>query len=420
MNSERIRNAFEIAKDIYAELGVDVEKALQTLSSIPLSLHCWQGDDVSGFEQRGERLGGGLAVTGDHPGKARTADELQQDLELAFSLIPGPHRLNLQAIYGEFGTTTERDRIEPIHFRNWVEWAKSRSLKLDFNATCFSHPQASSGLTLSHPDKKIRRFWIDHVKACRRIADFMGRELRSPCLHNLWIPDGMKESPADRKSYRGALLDSLDEIYEVEYGPTHLRDSLESKLFGIGSEAFVVGSHEFYLGYAVKNGFLICLDLGHFHPTESVADKISAILPFVPGLVLHLSRGLRWDSDHVVILNDDIALVAEEIVLAAAWDRCHLALDYFDASLNRIGAWVIGARAVLKGLLQALLVPIEKILEAEHSRNGFVRLALREEARTCPLGAIWNQYCLQADVPPGGEYRSEIDRYEVKVLRFRN
>jgi L-rhamnose isomerase len=420
MNPDRIRVSYDLAKDAYAELGIDVEAALEILTKIPLSLHCWQGDDVGGFEQRDRKLGGGLAVTGSHPGKARTAAELRQDLDLAFALIPGPHRLNLHAIYGEFGTEApDRDRFEPGHFRGWVEWAQARSLKLDFNATCFSHPLAEDGLTLSHPDKKIRLFWIAHVKACRRIAAHWGRELKSPSLHNLWIPDGLKEAPADRGAYRSRLRDSLDEIFEVEYGSAVLRDSLESKLFGIGSEAFVVGSHEFYLGYAIQKRKFLCLDLGHFHPTESVADKISAILPYVPGLVFHLSRGLRWDSDHVVVFNDEIATVTEEIVRAGDWDRCQLALDYFDAGINRVGAWVVGARAALKGVLRALLLPGERLLAADRDGDGFARLALREEVRTLPLGAVWDQYCLRSDVPPGMEFRDEIDRYESEVLSGR-
>ncbi len=404
----------------YADEGVDVEKAFSALAEIPLSLHCWQGDDVGGFEKAAGPLGGGLAVTGSHPGKARTADELRADLDLAFSLIPGRHRLNLHSIYGEFGPNPPgRDKIRPVDFARWQDWAGKRSLPLDFNATCFSHPMAASGLTLSHPDPAVRKFWIDHVLACRAVAAHFGRTQKSPCLHNLWIPDGMKEVPADRTGFRARLEESLDEIYRTPYPGDELHDSLEGKLFGLGSEAFVVGSHEFYTGYTVRKRKLLCLDLGHYHPTESVADKISALLPFVPGLVIHFSRGMRWDSDHVVLLNDEIAEVCGELVRAGAWDRIHLALDYFDGSLNRIGAWVIGARAVLKGLLQAFLTPWDRLAEADDRGDGLARLAVRENARTLPLGAVWDEFCRRSDVPPGTDFQAPIGRYETDVLRRR-
>jgi L-rhamnose isomerase len=420
MNATLIENAYAVARERYASHGVDTEAALEKLKTIPLSLHCWQGDDVGGFESPGAAPGGGLAVTGNYPGKARNVEELRSDLRQAFALIPGPHRLNLHAIYGEFGPNPpDRDGLEPDHFRGWVEWAKEEKLKLDFNATCFAHPRAASGFTLSSRDKAVRRFWVEHVRSCRKISAFMGRELKSPSLHNLWIPDGSKEAPLDRAAYRDLLRESLDEIYETDYNPSQMKDSLESKLFGIGSESFVVGSHEFYLGYAISRGKLVCLDLGHFHPTESVADKISALLPFVPGLVFHLSRGLRWDSDHVVVLNDEIQAVTEEIVRAQALDRCHLALDYFDASLNRIGAWVVGARAALKGLLRALLLPAAELAKAEREGDGFVRLALREETETLPFGAVWDHYCLTMDVPPADAYIAEVARYEAEILRHR-
>ena len=416
MNAIRIESAYAIARDIYAEHGVDTDEAARKLAAMPLSLHCWQGDDVGGFESPGAAPGGGLAVTGNHPGKARTIEELRLDLRRAFALIPGPHRLNLHAMYGEFGAAPpDRNALEPDHFRGWVDWAKEEKLKLDFNATCFAHPQAASGFTLSHRDKAVRQFWIDHVKCCRKISAVLGREQKNTCLHNLWIPDGAKEAPVNRIGRRELLRDALDEIFETEYSPSQMKDSLESKLFGIGSEAFVVGSHEFYLGYAVAKGKLVCLDLGHFHPTESVADKISALLLFLPGLVFHLSRGLRWDSDHVVVLNDEIQAVTEEIVLSRALDRCHIALDYFDAGLNRVGAWVVGARAALKGLLQAFLLPAKKIAQAELAGDGFARLALREEARALPFGAVWDYYCLTSGVPPGAEFVAEVARYESEV-----
>jgi L-rhamnose isomerase len=421
MATSQIEKSYEIAKEAYAGQRVDTEKALPRLKDIPLSLHCWQGDDVGGFEKTGGRLSGsGLQVTGAFPGKPRTIEELRMDLHKAFALIPGSHRLNLHAIYGEFGSkSVERNEIEAGHFRGWVDWAKKEKLKIDFNATCFSHPKAASGFTLSHPDKPIRKFWVDHVKCCRNISSVIGLELSSACLHNLWIPDGAKEVPVDRLAYRERLKESLDEIYAARYSPTQMKDSLESKLFGIGSESFVVGSHEFYLGYAQEKKKMVCLDLGHFHPTESVADKISAILLFTPGIVFHLSRGVRWDSDHVVALTDDILSVAEEIVRCRALDRTHVALDYFDASLNRVGAWVIGARAALKGFLWALLLPEERLRAAERAENYFERLALREEFKSMPFGAVWDYFCFQENVPPGAEWMAEIAAYEKDVLARR-
>jgi len=421
MKPGRIEQAYMLAQELYADHGVDTDKALKKLADISISLHCWQGDDVGGFERPGAGLtDGGLQVTGSHPGKARTIDELRADLHRAFALIPGAHRLNLHAMYGEFaGRTVDRNEIAADHFRGWVDWAKQEKLKLDFNATCFSHPKAADGFTLSHREKSIRKFWIEHVTRCRKISAFIGREMKSACLHNLWIPDGSKEVPVDRLAHRSLLKDSLDEIFAVDFSPAQMKDSLESKLFGIGSEAFVVGSHEFYLGYALSKGKMVCLDLGHFHPTESIADKISGILPFAPGLVFHLSRGIRWDSDHVVTFNDDIQAVAEEIVRCRALDRVHIALDYFDASLNRVGAWVIGARATLKAFLYALLLPEEKLRASERAHDNFGRLSLREEAKALPLGAVWDQHCLRADVPPGSDWLEEVSRYEREVLSRR-
>ena len=421
MNPGRIERAYKIAQELYADHGVDTDKSLKKLADISISLHCWQGDDVGGFERPGAGLtDGGLQVTGSHPGKARTIDELRADLHRAFALIPGAHRLNLHAMYGEFaGRTVDRNEIAADHFRGWVDWAKQEKLKLDFNATCFSHPKAADGFTLSHREKSIRKFWIEHVTRCRKISAFIGREMKSACLHNLWIPDGSKEVPVDRLAHRSLLKDSLDEIFAVDFSPAQMKDSLESKLFGIGSEAFVVGSHEFYLGYALSKGKMVCLDLGHFHPTESIADKISGILPFAPGLVFHLSRGIRWDSDHVVTFNDDIQAVAEEIVRCRALDRSHIALDYFDASLNRVGAWVIGARATLKAFLCALLLPEEKLRASEKALDYFNRLSLREEAKSLPWGAVWDHHCLRADVPPGSDWLDAISLYEREVLSRR-
>jgi L-rhamnose isomerase len=421
MNPGKIENAYRQAEELYADFGVDTEHALNRLKKISISLHCWQGDDVGGFEKPDAALsGGGLQVTGNYPGKARTVKELRMDLRQAFALIPGSHRLNLHAIYGEFGgKLVDRDEISAEHFKGWVDWARQQKLKLDFNATCFSHPKAASGFTLSSREKSIRKFWIEHVKCCRKISVFMGRELGSPCLHNLWIPDGSKEVPADRWKYRSLLKESLDEIYEVEYSPQQMKDSLESKLFGIGSESFVVGSHEFYLAYALVKRKMVCLDLGHFHPTESIADKISAILQFMPGIVFHLSRGVRWDSDHVVVLNDEILAVAEEIVRCQALDKAHIALDYFDASLNRVGAWVAGARAALKAFLVALLQPEGSLKAADHAGNTLERLALQEESKAMPYGAVWDYHCLQMNAPPGGEWIGDIRKYEKDVLSKR-
>jgi len=408
------------AKEKFAELGVNTDEALNKLKTFQLSIHCWQGDDVRGFEWQEEGLvGSGLQVTGNYLGRARNVLELRQDLEKALSLIPGKHRVNLHSIYGEFNDRVERNEYEPAHFRGWVEWAKTQDLKLDFNATCFAHPKAADGLTLSHPRKEIRKFWIEHVKCCRKIAAFLGRELKSFSIHNLWIPDGLKDLPSDRWLYRQLLLEALEEIYEIEYSQNQLKDALESKLFGIGSEAFVVGSHEFYLAYAVKKDKMVCLDLGHFHPTESVADKLSAILQISGGLLLHLSRGLRWDSDHVVILSDELETICEEIVNSPYPEKIHLALDYFDASLNRVGAWVLGARSVLRALLKALLLPWDKIREAELNGDSLSKLAWRQLFRDLPHTAVWDYYCLNQNTLPEDRWLGEIKDYEEKVLSQR-
>jgi L-rhamnose isomerase len=420
-SSTNIEKAYGIAQEHYARFGVNTGDVLDRMKNVSLSLHCWQGDDVGGFERSGGRLeGGGIQVTGDFPGKARTVDELRMDLQQAYKLIPGRHRLNLHAMYGEFGRKSiDRNEIGAEHFKGWVEWARDENLTLDFNATCFSHPQADSGFTLSSKDKNIRHFWIEHVKRCRAISAVMGRELQSPCIHNLWIPDGAKDLPADRWTHRALLRESLDEIYAHKYPSTEMKDALESKLFGIGSESFVVGSYDFYAGYALASGKMLCLDLGHFHPTESVADKISALLQFSEELLLHISRGVRWDSDHIVILNDDVRSVAEEIVRGNALERVHIALDFFDASINRVGAWVIGARATLKSILLALLEPHEKLRELENAGDNFARLALMEELKTMPFGAVWDYYCATMHVPIAESWMNEIHKYEEHVLRTR-
>jgi L-rhamnose isomerase len=421
MNAEKIKDAYTFARQQYADLGVDTDKAIQTLGNVSLSLPCWQGDDVGGFEMSDPPSGaGGIQATGSYPGKARTLEELRMDLDKAFSLIPGQKRLNLHAIYGDFGEKpVDRNEIEPEHYRGWIDWAKKRNIKLDFNATCFSHPRAESGFTLSSKDKKTREFWIEHVKRCRAISACMGQSLKSPCIHNLWIPDGTKDSSVDRWKHRALLKEALDEIYVEKYSSQEMKDAVESKLFGIGSESFVVGSHEFYMGYALSKGIMLCLDLGHYHPTESIGDKISAILQFSEELLLHVSRGVRWDSDHVVSLNDEVRSLSEEIVRSNVLERVHFALDFFDASMNRVGAWVIGARATLKSVLIALLESREKLQEFEDSGNTFARLALLEELKTMPFGVVWDYFCLKMDVPSGESWIEEIERYDAEVTRKR-
>ena len=413
-------NDYIHAKEIYAQLGVDTEEALDTLTSIPISLHCWQGDDVGGFENTGTDLtGSGLATTGNYPGKARTIDELRQDLEKALALIPGKHRLNLHACYADLaGKKKERSDYSAEDFQSWIDWAKSQGLGMDFNPSFFAHPKAASGFTLSSPDKAIRDYWIDHGKACRRIGAEIGRQLGSPCITNIWIPDGSKDLPADRKSPRERLEMSLDEVFADPIDSQFNRDAVESKLFGIGSESFVVGSHEFYMGYAVKNQKLLCLDAGHFHPTEQLADKISSVLQFVPELLLHVSRGVRWDSDHVVLLDDPTIAIMEELVRGDFLGRTHIGLDFFDASINRIAAWVIGTRSTQKALLAALLQPLALLRQAEQSGALWERLALMEEAKTLPAGAVWKEFLCRNLVPVN--WMGEIRSYESETLSKRN
>lgn len=413
--------AFETAKNQYAALGVDVDRALDALASFALSVHCWQGDDVGGFETPDAELGGGgIQVTGNYPGKARTVTQLRQDLEKMYSLLPGNHRLSLHASYGEFGgERVDRDKIAPEHFTGWVDWAKANDVKLDFNATCFSHPMADDGFTLSSKDPSIRGFWIEHIKRCREISAYFGRELSSPCIHNVWIPDGTKDYPVDRNGYRKILVESLDESFAHEYAAAEMKDAVESKLFGIGSEAFVVGSHEFYMGYALTRGKLICIDMGHFHPTELIADKISAIMQFTDEMLLHVSRSMRWDSDHVVILNDDVRLLAEEIVRSGKREKIHIGLDFFDASINRIGAWAVGSRSTLKALLLALLQPQDTLMQYEQSGNNFARMALTENLKAMPFGAVWDRYCTQHGAPVDAELIRTVMEYEKSVLSDR-
>jgi len=399
----------------FADLGVDVEAALKCLREFSVSLHCWQGDDLQGFEAGRSQLGGGLAVTGNHPGRARTLEELRADLEQALALIPGRHRVNLHASYGEFGgQTVDRNEVMPAHFHGWADWAEGLKIALDFNPTCFAHRRADSGFTLSHPDASVRGFWIEHCRRARKIAAGLGRRLKSACVTNLWIPDGFKDTPADRSAPRQRLLDSLDAIFADKYSAAHQVDAVESKLFGIGAESCTVGSHEFYLGYAVTRQKFICLDTGHFHPTESIADKLSAVLPFVPGVLLHVSRGVRWDSDHVVTQTDELALLAREIVAHRFPARIRLGLDYFDASINRVAAWVIGARALQKALLCALLEP-PAIRVAEAAGDLTSRLAWQQESQALPYGIIWDEFCERQDVPPRHHWLAEVQRYEREV-----
>lgn len=408
------------AREQYARLGVDVDQAVATLSRVAVSLHCWQGDDVGGFENDEGLTGGGIQATGNYPGKARTADELRADLDLVYRLLPGRHRLNLHAIYAEpGGRPVERDELAPEHFSRWVDWARERGLGLDFNPTFFSHPLAASGFTLAHPDSAVRRFWVEHGIACRRIGAHFGRMLGTPCITNVWIPDGYKDLPADRRTPRELLRQSLDAIFAEPLDVAVHRDAVESKLFGLGSESYVVGSHEFYLGYALTNRKLLCLDAGHFHPTEGIADKISAVLTWLDEILLHVSRGVRWDSDHVVILSDELRAIAEEIVRGNYLNRVHLGLDFFDASINRIAAWVIGTRALLKGLLLALLEPTFRLRELEANGDYTGRLALLEEIKSLPHGIIWDWYCERQNVPVGLAWLEEVRQYERATLQQR-
>jgi L-rhamnose isomerase len=418
---QRIEQAYALATEQYGAVGVDVAQAIERLAAVPISLHCWQGDDVGGFEHVADELGGGLAVTGNYPGKARTPAELRSDFELALSLIPGRHRINLHACYAETaGKRVERNELTPAHFQGWIDWARQQQLGMDFNPTYFAHPHAADGFTLTHQDAGIRRFWIEHGVACRRIGAAIGQALGTTCVTNIWIPDGMKDVTVDRRAPRERLKRSLDEIFAEPFDPAHNLDAVEAKLFGIGSETYVPGSHEFYLGYAVQNKKLICLDAGHFHPTETIADKISSVLLYLDEILLHVSRGIRWDSDHVVILSDDLRAIAEEIVRGGFLQRVHIGLDYFDASINRVAAWVIGTRAMIKALLSALLEPIDRLRKLEHSGDYTARLALLEEIKTLPLGAVWDQYCLSKDVPVGLAWLDQVRDYEANVLAQRS
>ena len=420
-NETRIRKAYEIAREQYAELGVDTGKAIQELSRIPVSVNCWQGDDIRGFEHKDSNLGAdGILATGNFPGLPRNIEDFRQDINKAMSLIPGTNRLSLHSIYGEFGGVyVDRDNYEGEHFNGWINWAKENNCGLDFNSTCFSHEKSADGYTIASKDKGIRDFWINHIKRCREISAYIGKELNNRVMHNIWVPDGSKDTTVNRYYHRSMLKESLDEILKKSYDQESMRDTVESKLFGIGSESFVAGSSEFYLAYAMKNNIIICLDMGHFHPTESVADKISSVLLFADELMLHVSRPVRWDSDHVVTYSDELNDLCREVTRAGAINTVNFGLDFFDASINRVGAWVVGTRSLQKSLLSALLEPIETLREYEAEGKLFERLALLEESKNKPFGAVWDFYCMSMEVPVGHDYIGVVQEYERKVLSER-
>jgi L-rhamnose isomerase len=416
-----IEVAFSQAKDRYAEFSIDVDKALNQLKDISISMHCWQGDDVVGYESVGDIAEGGIMATGNYPGRARTPDELRSDIEMAMSLIPGKHRLSLHACYAETGgKAIDRSQLTPDQFGNWMAWAKEIGIGLDFNPTCFAHPQASSGFTLGSHDPSIRKYWIDHCIASRQIGAAMGKAVGTPCVTNIWIPDGYKDLTADRRTPREHLHRSLDQIMARPIDSAYNLDSVECKLFGIGSESYVAGSHEFYLGYAVKNQLILCLDAGHFHPTEEISDKISSVLEFVPEVLLHVSRGVRWDSDHVVIMSDPLQNIAHEIVRGQYLDRVRVGLDFFDASINRVAAWVIGTRSTIKALMYALLEPTQQLKDYEVNEDFTSRLAIMEELKSMPFNAIWEYYCQQQNVPSNWTWLEKIRAYEKDVLSGRD
>lgn len=415
-----IHQAYVLAKERYSALGVNTEEAISTLEKVAISLHCWQGDDVGGFENPGGDLTGGIAATGNYPGKARTADELRKDLGVVYSLLPGSHRLNLHAIYLEADQKIERNKIEPRHFSAWKDWAKENGHGIDFNPTCFSHPKSADGFTLAHHDAGIRQFWVEHCIASRKIGEYFGKELGTPSVTNIWIPDGYKDTPADRQTPRRLLLESLDKVLSEKIDPRYNLDAVEPKLFGIGSESYVVGSMEFYLSYALSRKILLTLDSGHFHPTETIADKISSLLIYLDQLLLHVSRGVRWDSDHVVTFNDDLQAIAHEIVRNDALERIHIGLDYFDASINRVAAWTIGSRNTLRALLVALLEPRELLNQFEVDRDFSSRLALQEEIKSMPFSAVWDYHCLIQNVPISMDFMNIIKDYEKNELSKRS
>lgn len=419
--SELIKKAYAIAKEQYAAIGVDTDAAIAKMKDVNISLHCWQTDDVGGFETPDAELsGGGIQTTGNYPGKAGSIAEMRSDLEKVLSLLPGTQRLNLHAIYGDFqGEKVDRNQIEVKHFQSWIDWCKAQGIGMDFNASCFSHDRAADGFTLSSKNEENRQFWVEHLKRCRAISAEMGKQLGTPCVHNTWIPDGSKDTPIDRNGLRAILKKSLDEAMAIDYPKEHMKDAVESKLFGIGAESMTVGSHDFYLGYAISRNKLICLDNGHFHPTEQVGDKISSCLQFIDEVLLHVTRPVRWDSDHVVTLNEDIQLIASEIIRNDFLDRVKIGLDFFDASINRIGAYVTGTRAAMKAFLIAALEPTKDMIALEEAGKNFERLAMLEELKTMPFAAVWDYYCLQEGVATGMDYIAEIQQYEKDVLSKR-
>ena len=407
--------SYDSARQTFADWGVDAEAAIARLGTIPISMHCWQGDDVVGFETRTGTSGGGIQATGNHPGRARTPDELRADLEFSYAMIPGTHRLNLHAMYMDTEATPDRDEIEYDHFAPWVDWARAQGIGLDFNPTFFAHQKADDNLTLAHPDRGIRNFWIEHGKRTRDIAARFGAELGTPSVNNIWVPDGYKDIPVDRMAARARLEASLDDMLAKPQDPSQMLDAVESKLFGIGVEACTVGSHEFYLGYAIRKGTLLCLDMGHFHPTENIADKLSAVSLSMPEILLHVSRPMRWDSDHVILLNDDILAMAQELVSADLLSRTHIGLDFFDATISRTAAWVIGTRNMQKALLRALLTPLDRLRQAEDALDFTARLILTEELKDLPYGAVWAEVCQRADIPTGQKLMGELEAYQASV-----
>ena len=420
LSESQIQSAYSLAREQYAAMGIDTDQVLKKLANVSISIHCWQGDDVGGFENPDGELTGGIAVTGNYPGKARNAEELRSDLNKVYSLIPGKHRLNLHAIYGSKSVNkTDRNQLDPQQFSAWVDWAKTGEHGMDFNPTLFSHEKAATGFTLTSYDAGIRQFWIEHCIASRKIGEYFGRELGTPCVTNIWIPDGLKDTPVDRKTPRELLKNALDEILVEKIDPRYSLDAVESKLFGIGSESYVVGSHEFYMGYAISRQVLLTLDSGHFHPTEAISDKLSSRLAFLPEVLLHVSRGVRWDSDHVVTLSDELLAIAQELVRGDYLNRVHIGLDYFDGSINRVAAWTVGARNMLRALLIPMLEPIDTMRQAEKSGDYTSRLVMLEESKGLPWGSVWNYYCQSQGIPSGIQFLDEIKSYEKQVLSRR-
>lgn len=418
--TELVKKAYELAKEQYAALGVDTDAALKKMGDLAISLHCWQTDDVGGFEAPDATLSGGIQTTGNYPGKAKSIADVRADLEKVMSLLPGKQRVNLHAIYGDFQDGfVDRDQIEVKHFQSWIDWCKKQGIGMDFNGTFFAHPKADEGFTLSSKNEETRKFWVEHLVRCRAISAEIGKQLGTPCVHNTWVPDGSKDTPIDRNGYRTLLQKSLDEGMAIKYPKEYMKDAVESKTFGIGLESMTVGSNEFYVGYAVKNNILMCIDNGHYHPTEIAGDKISSVLQYVDGVLLHVTRPVRWDSDHVVTLNEEIQLIASEIVRNDFMSRVNVGLDFFDASINRIGAYITGTRAAQKAFLIAMLEPTKTLVEMEEKGQYFERLAMLEELKTMPFAAVWDYYCMQEGVPVGADYIAEVQQYEKEVLSKR-